>query len=179
MHGFARRRGDLGSETREFVQHDVCAEDEIARVPEIPLLNERVRPRFVGPLDEALDAPHLRIDRERLGGMDIAVAGRRMIGHNPEGDDFASGSRYAGPRAELSEPLSIPEDMVGGEHGDDGLRIERRRPGSPRSDRGRAVTPFGLEQDRRLRADVFELLGNAKPTGASKIVRSPSRLTID
>ena len=110
-----------------------------------------------------LDAPRLRIDRERhLSGMDIAVAGRRMIGGNAEGDDFASGRRYAGLRAEFSERFSVPEDMVGGEHDDDRLPIARcftlRRP--PAATAAALLTPFGLEQDRRLCANILELLGD-------------------
>ena len=72
--GFARRRSDLRFETRDFVQHHVGTDAEIARVPEIAVLNER----------GALDVPHFRIDRERLAEMETAEAGRRRSGAMPK-----------------------------------------------------------------------------------------------
>jgi hypothetical protein len=57
------RRRDLRLETLKLLLHDVSAEDEIARVPEITVLNERARVCFVGFLHEALDSAHLRVER--------------------------------------------------------------------------------------------------------------------
>ena len=53
--------------------------------------------------------------------------------------------------------------MVGGEHGDDRLRVAGRGPRRRGADGGGAVAPLRLEQDRRLGADLRELLGDAKP----------------
>ena len=52
--------------------------------------------------------------------------------------------------------------MVGGEHRDDRLGIMGRSPGGRGADRGGAVAPVRLEHDRRLGADLPQLLGDAK-----------------
>ena len=53
--------------------------------------------------------------------------------------------------------------MVGGEHGDDRLRVARSRPGGRGADGGGAIAPVRLEQDHRLGADFPQLLGDPKP----------------
>ncbi len=57
------RRRDFRLETLKLLQHDVGAENEIARVPEIAVCNECARARFVGLLHESLDPPHLWVGR--------------------------------------------------------------------------------------------------------------------
>jgi hypothetical protein len=47
------------------------------------------RALFVRLLHESLDPPHAGVDRERLSRVNVAVAGRRVIGGDAEGDDFA------------------------------------------------------------------------------------------
>ena len=118
--------------------------------------------RLVRLLDEALDAPHLRIDRQRLPGMDVAVAGRRMVGGHPEGDDLAGFRRRAGLGAQPGEFRPVLEHMVGGQHRHHRRGIPPRRPGRRRPDRRGAVAPLRLEQDRRLGADLLQLLGDPK-----------------
>ena len=95
--------------------------------------------------------------------MDVTVAGGGMVGGDAEGDDFARIGHRAGLRAKLGELFSVLEHMVGGEHGDDGLRVARSRPGGRGADGGGAIAPVRLEQDRRLGADLPQLLGDPKP----------------
>ena len=156
------RRRDLRLETLKLLQHDVGAEDEIARVPEITVFNERARARFVGFLHESLDPPHMGIERQRRARMNVTVAGRGMVGRDAEGDNFARIGRRVGLRAKLGELFSVLKHMVGGEHGDDRLRIARSRPGGRGADGGGAVAPVRLEQDHRLGADLPQLLGDPK-----------------
>ena len=85
-----------------------------------------------------------------------------MVGGDAEGDDFACIGRRVGLRAKSSELFSVLKHMVGGEHGDDRLRIMGRRPGGRGADGGGAVAPVRLEHDRRLGADLPQLLGDAK-----------------
>ena len=160
-----RRRGRIGDvrlEARELLEHDVGAEDEIAGVPQVTVVDERARALFVRLLHESLDAPHAGIDHQRPSRMYVTVAGRRVVGRDAEGDDFSGRRDVAGLHAEPGELLSVVEDMVGREHSYDRLRIARRRPGGRGADRSRAVAPLRLEQDRRLGADLPQLLGDAK-----------------
>ena len=154
--------GDLRLEARELVEHDVGAEDEIARVPQVAVRDERARAFFVRLLHESLDPPHAGVDRERLSRVNVAVAGRRMIGRDAESDDFAGRSDVERLGAQPGELLSVLKDVVGCEHSHDRLRIAGRRPGGRGADRGRAVAPLRLEQDRRLGADLPQLLGDPK-----------------
>ena len=85
-----------------------------------------------------------------------------MVGRDAEGDDFAGRRHVARLSAQPGELLSVLKDVVGREHGHDRLRIAGRRPGGRGADRGRAVAPLRLEQDRRLGADLPQLLGDAK-----------------
>ena len=154
-----RRRGrgrDLGLETLKLLQHDVGAEDEIARVPEIAVFDERARVRFVGLLHESLDPPHLGIERQRRARMNVAVAGRRMVGRDAEGDDFA---RHRPPRRPARKAWRIafrPRTH--------GRRRARRRPSSDR-----AQPPRRPPRRRRRRCRA----GPAR-AGSSPRRRSPS-----
>ena len=56
----------------------------------------------------------------------------------------------------------VLEHMVGGENGDDGLRVARSRPGGRSADGGGAVAPVRLKQDLSLGADLPQLLGDPK-----------------
>ena len=156
------RGGDLGLEAGELVEHDIGAEDEIARVPQVAVLDERARALFVRLLHESLDPPHAGVDRERLSRVNVAVAGRRVIRRDAEGDDFAGRRDVERLSAQPGKLLSVLKDVVGCEHSHDRLRIAGRRPGGRGADRGRAVTPLRLEQDRRLGADLPQLLGDPK-----------------
>ena len=158
----SRRSGDVGLESREFLEHDVGAEDEIARIPQVTLADERARPLFVRLLDKSLDAPHAGIDRQRLSRMNVTVAGRRVVGRDAEGYDFTGGRDITRLHAQPGELLSVIKDVVGREHGHDRLRIAGRGPRCRGPDRGSAVASLGLEQDRRLGADLPQLLGDAK-----------------
>ena len=121
-----------------------------------------LRSLLVRLLDETLDAPHLGIDRERLARMDIAVAGRGMVGRDAEGDDLAGVGGDAGLGAEFGECLPVLEHMIGGEHRDDRLGVAHRRPGRGSADGRGAVAPLRLEQDRRLGPDLLQLFGDAE-----------------
>ena len=159
----ARRRGDLRLEPREFLQHHVGAEHEIARVPQIAALDEGRAPLLVRLLDEALDAAHLRIDAPaaRRGGYSRSRSpdGRRT----PKVTISPASAATAGLGAEFARNC-VPSlnDVVGGQHRDDGLGIAHRRPGRAGADGRGAVAPFRLEQDRRLGADLLQLLGDAE-----------------
>jgi hypothetical protein len=65
-------------------------------------------------------------------------------------------------RTKLGELFAVLEHMVGGENGDDGLRVAHSRPGGRGADGGGAIAPVRLEQDHRLGANLPQLLGNAK-----------------
>ena len=156
------RSRDLGLETLKLLQHDVGAEDEIARVPEITIFNEPTRVRFIGLLHEPLDPPHVGIERQRGARMNVTIARGGMVGGDPEGDDFARVGRRVGLRAKPGELFSVLKHMVGGEHGDNRPRIVGRRPCGRGADSGGAVAPVRLEQDHRLGADLPQLLGDAK-----------------
>jgi len=52
--------------------------------------------------------------------------------------------------------------MVGGEHGDDRLRVARSRPRGRGADSGGAIAPVRLEQDRRLGADLSQCSATRK-----------------
>ena len=157
------RRRNLRLKTLKLLQHNIGAEDEIARVPEIAVFNECPRVGFVGLLHESLDSPHLRIEFQRRAGMNVTVAGRGMVGGDAKSDNLPPMGRRVGLRAKRGEALSVLENMVGGEHGDDRLRLARSRPGGRRADSGGAIAPVRLEQDHRLGADFPQLLGDPKP----------------
>ena len=66
-----------------------------------------------------------------------------------------------GGDAEGGELFSVLEHMVGGENGDDGLRVVRSRPGDRGADDGGgAIAPVRLKQDRGLSADLPQLLSD-------------------
>ena len=92
--------------------------------------------------------------------MDVAVAGRRVVGCDPEGDDLAGFRRRAGPGAQPGEFRIILEHMIGRQHRDHHRGIAPCCPSRRRPDCRRAVAPLRLEQDRRLGADLFQLLGD-------------------
>ena len=94
--------------------------------------------------------------------MNVAIASGGMVGGDAEGNDFARIGRRIGLRAKTCELLSVLEHMVGGEHGDDRLRIARGRPSGPGADSGGAIAPVRLKQGGRLGADLPQLLGDAK-----------------
>ena len=112
--------------------------------------------------DEALDPPHDWVGCQRLAGMDIAVAGRRMVGWHAECDDLASLGRDAGPGAEFRELRSLLENVVGRQHRDQCFGVLRRRPGGSRADGRGAVASLRLEQDSGLGADLLQLLCDAE-----------------
>ena len=101
------------------------------------------------------------IKRERGARMNVAVAGGGMVGSDAEGDNLAASATAVGC-AQSSAKFSVLEHMVGGEHGDDRLRVMRRHPGGRVADGGGAVAPVRLQQDRGPRADLPQLLSDRK-----------------
>ena len=75
--------------------------------------------------------------------MNIAIAGRRLVGRDAECDDLASFGGDRGAGAQLREPAPVRKHMVGREHRDERLRIARRAPGRRGGDGGRAVAALG------------------------------------
>jgi hypothetical protein len=75
--------------------------------------------------------------------------------------DMLSPKRLEGEE-KLAIMFSVLEHMVGGENGDDGLRVARSRPGGRGADGGGAVAPVRLEQDLGLGADLPQLLSDPK-----------------
>ncbi len=109
--GLTCRRGDLRLETRELLQHHVGAKHEIARVPQIAAVDEFPGAFLARLLDEALDAAHLRIDRQRFAGVNITVAGRWMVRRDAKSDDFSRRDRDRRLGGEFGEALG--DDALG------------------------------------------------------------------
>jgi hypothetical protein len=83
-----------------------------------------------------------------------------MVRRNTESDDFA---RRVGLGAKPGELLSVLKHMVGRKYDDDRLWVARSRRSGRGPNSGGATTPIRLEQDRRLSANLAQLLGDAKP----------------
>src|ERR1700733_4024027 len=122
----------------------------------------KARARFVGLLDEPLDPPHTGIEFQRHARMNVAIARGGMVGVAPKVTISPALAAAVGLGAEPRELLSVLEHMVGGEHGDNCLRIARGRPSRCGADSGGAITPVRLEQCGRLGSDLPQLRSDAK-----------------
>ena len=95
--------------------------------------------------------------------MDVTVAGGGIVGGDAERDDFARiAGTCVGLRKSLTAFFSVLKHMVGGEHGDDRLRIVGRRPGGAPPAAAARPAPARLEQDHRLGDNLLQLLGDAE-----------------
>ena len=100
---------------------------------------------------------------ERLAGTDVAVTDRRLGRRDAERDDRAlGGGGLGGGGAGGEEALLVEHDMVGGEDRDDGLRVARRADLGGDRHRRAGIAARRLDDDRRLGADLFELLAHQK-----------------
>ena len=150
--------------TTQLLEIASRAEDEHAAVPgEGALLQEPARSRGVGLLDEPRDAKHAVVTGNRLAALDVAVAGRRVIGPDAERRE-ESRSRAGGRRQHRDmECLHIADQMIGRQHEHHRIGIGALQ--RERSDRHRRS---GIASDRlenlhaRWCADRAQLLGDEK-----------------
>ena len=154
--------GDLRFEGAQLFEHRVGAEEEVARIPQIALGDIALGGLQVGLLDEGGDAAR-DADAERRARTDVAIADRRLGRRDAEGDDRPfRRRRFAGDAADGEEALLVEHDVVGGEHRDDGLRIALGADLGGDRHRRAGVAPRRLDDDRRLGADLVELLARQK-----------------
>ena len=150
---------DLRLEARKFAQHHLGAEHEVAAVPEIAVGDIARGGRRIGLLDEGFDladrAPVLRRLRP-----DIAVARSGIGGLDAEGDDGARHRRRQRGAARSGELLGVGDEMVGGDHQQDGRGIVLHGELGGGGDGGRGIAALRLQDDGGLDAAGARLLGD-------------------
>ncbi len=101
--------------------------------------------------------------RDRCGaGPDVAVAGGGSGGGNAEGDDVALCGGLCRLRAQGLESFDFLHDMVGGEHGDDGVGRAGGGDFAGDGDGGGGIATLRLKHDLPLNADLLHLLLHEK-----------------
>ena len=148
---------DIRLEAGELAQHHFGAEHEVAAVPEIAVGDIARGGRRIGLLDEGFHLADRRSVLRRLGP-DIAVARGRMGGLDAEGDDRARHRGRQGGAAGRGEFLGVGDEMVGGDHQQDGPGIRLHGEFGGGGDGGRGTAALRLQDDGGLNAGV-RLLG--------------------
>ena len=171
-HRVGGSRDHLRLEGAQLRFHDIGAEEEIARIPEVAVGDVALGGCAVRLLDETLELVDIVAFGERGAGLDVAVARRRMIRLDAEGHDVSAARRLGRLAAELHEGRLVAHDMIGGEHRDDRVRPHAHR--QFRGDRHRRtrVAPLRLENNMRGAADLLQLLADQEAIG---VVRDDDR----
>src|SRR5699024_209407 len=92
-------------------------------------------------LRERLGPPGGRssLQTEQLTGLDVAVGGCRMAGHDADGDDVAGLGGGDGLIDDEAELVDVRDRMVGGEGSDDRFEVLRGDEHGGQADRRRGV----------------------------------------
>ncbi len=161
--GGLRRLQYLRCVGAHLVEHHVCAEHEVAAVPQGALTDQAGGAGGVGLLQEALDHPGARLPRlagQGLARLDVTVGGGRARRHETEGHDVAGLRAGAAVAERREEGGVVAHEMVGGE--DQHQRVRLLRGGVERRDRdgGGRILSGRLEDDIGGQPRLGELLGD-------------------
>ena len=141
---------------RQFGEHDVGPEQEVAAVPKTTLGDEAPGRLDVGFLDEALDRASLAV-AELLAETDVAVAGGGPGRGDAKRHDETGARRFGSLAAGPTEGFRIGDEMVGREDQGGGAWIlPSREACGDRNGRG-GIASLGLEHDVGLDADGLQL----------------------
>ncbi len=155
--GLGRRIGDFRREFGQFGAHDIGAEEEIAGIPQIALLDIAFSGGEIGLFDKGLDLGDARLGGDDFAWPDIAIARRRAGRLDAERDDKALFGGVGRLAAQILESRDIAHGMVGGENRDHGLARPRAGQFAGDGHGGGGVAPLGLKHDLALDADLRHL----------------------
>ncbi|OPZ60582.1 MAG: hypothetical protein BWY87_00380 [Deltaproteobacteria bacterium ADurb.Bin510] len=174
------------------------APHEHAGVPEIAAAQVGLGPGLVGLLMEGLDAPEFIAGRriDRLVRRDVAEAGFRIAGPDADRHQQVGMLEAAGAcKAQgFNEALGRSDQVIGWQHGHDGLGVVKRDAAGREGDAGRGIATAGLGHnvsrrqlgqiepdlgDDRLRGDHVDILGLGQFAGPQEGLAQQGRLAVE
>ena len=158
-----RRGGRLDHfrlEGAQFLEHRVGAEEEVAGIPQIAFRHVALGGFEIGLLDEGGDAAR-RADAERLAGADVAVTDRRLGRRDAERDDRALAAAASAAAAQAARKLFWSSTTWSAAKTATTVCGSRAAPISAAiATAGAGIAARRLDDDRRLGADLLELLAH-------------------